>query len=170
MGEKLLWQDAEEKAQQVLDAYWDGKYPVNVAAISGAVGLTPYFAELPDGVFGFVAHYPFQIGADSYVEVSEPNVVRRFRFAHELGHYVEGVLLSCRDDFSFIDCRDTDQNNWHECYANEFAESLLMPATDFEMQTDCAGGLVSAAQYFQVSLAAACKRDKHIRNRRRRRK
>ena len=37
----LVWQDARKKAQNTLDEYWDGEFPVKVSAISKAMGVTP---------------------------------------------------------------------------------------------------------------------------------
>jgi hypothetical protein len=43
---KLVWEDAREHAQDVLENYWDGKFPVKIAAISKAMGVIPYQASL----------------------------------------------------------------------------------------------------------------------------
>ncbi|WP_270307128.1 ImmA/IrrE family metallo-endopeptidase [Bifidobacterium adolescentis] len=157
MSDKLLWQDAREKAQAVLDKYWDGKYPVKIAAISEAMGVTPHFAQLPDKISGLIVKSPGQESADSYADVSESVVRRRFTLSHELGHYVERVTLGRDEDFSFVERREPGKYDLHEFYADEFAGSLLMPSNDFKQKVE-SDGIISAAQYFGVSLAAAQKR------------
>ena len=106
---------------------------------------------------GVIVKSPGQESADSYADVSESVVRRRFTLSHELGHYVERVTLGRDEDFSFVERREPGKYDLHEFYADEFAGSLLMPSNDFKQKVE-SDGIISAAQYFGVSLAAAQKR------------
>ena len=160
---KLVWQDARERAADVLDNYWDGELPVDVASISAAMGVTPYRGSLPDGLSGMVIKRPGE-PARSYVEASEPVGRRRFTIAHELGHYVERVDVSDDDDFSFVDERRSGRYDLHEFYADEFAGALLMPEDDFLKMQKEGKSLIDMAARFGVSLDAARKRRERLQN------
>ncbi|RSX52686.1 ImmA/IrrE family metallo-endopeptidase [Bifidobacterium callimiconis] len=158
---KLVWQDARERAQNVLDNYWDGRFPVKIATISRAMGVTPYQASLPAGVSGMVVKKPKE-PARSYVESSESETRRRFTLAHELGHYVERVEVSDDDDFSFAEKREPGRYDLHEFYADEFAGALLMPEEHFLNMLDEGRSLIDIAAKFGVSLDAARKRRERL--------
>lgn len=66
----LAWQDARRKAQETLDHYWDGTFPVRVSAISKKMGVTPYRATLPMGVSGMIIKEQGQ-EARSYADANE---------------------------------------------------------------------------------------------------
>ena len=113
----LAWQDARRKAQETLDHYWDGTFPVRVSAISKKMGVTPYRATLPMGVSGMIIKEQGQ-EARSYADANESEERRRFTLAHELGHYVERVTLAEDNDFAFKDKREPGQYNLHEFAAH----------------------------------------------------
>lgn len=50
----LVWQDARRSAKNVLDKYWDGRYPVKVSEIGRKMGVMTYRATLPDGLSGMI--------------------------------------------------------------------------------------------------------------------
>ena len=159
---KLVWEDAREHAQDVLEKYWDGKFPVKIAAISKAMGVIPYQASLPAGVSGMIVKKPSE-QARSYVEASDIETRRRFTLAHELGHYVERVDVSDDNDFSFVEKREPGQYDLHEFYADEFAGALLMPEQPFMKMLDENVSLIEIAARFGVSLDAARKRRERLR-------
>lgn len=154
------WQDARRKAQETLDKYWDGEFPVRVSSISKRMGVTPYRATLPYGVSGMIIKEAGQ-DARSYAEATESEERRRFTFAHELGHYVERVTVADDNDFAFKDKRSKDYD-LHEFYADEFAGALLMPEKPFLRMVDEGKSLIEIASHFGVSLAAARKRKERL--------
>ena len=156
----LVWQDARKKAQNTLDEYWDGEFPVKVSAISKAMGVTPYRASLPDGISGMIIKEPGR-EARSYADAAEPDPRRRFTFAHELGHYVERLDLSDDEDFAFTDKRSKEYD-LHEFFADEYAGALLMPEEPFMQMLDDGKSLIDIASRFGVTLAAARKRRERL--------
>lgn len=98
----LVGQTARQSARAILDYYWGGLYPVRVSEISREMGVMSYRATLPHGLSGMVISDK-DGGARSYAGVDEPDVCRRFTFAHELGHYVELMTLAVDSEFAFKD-------------------------------------------------------------------
>lgn len=156
----LVWQDARRSAKNVLDKYWDGRYPVKVSEISRKMGVMTYRATLPDGLSGMIIK---EKGSEprSYADADEPDVRRRFTFAHELGHYVERTTLANDDDFAFKDGR-SEKYDLHEFYADEFAGALLMPEDVFLKMQQKGKSLVDMAAKFGVSLSAVRKRRERL--------
>lgn len=156
----LVWQDARRSAKNVLDKYWDGKYPVKVSKISRKMGVMTYRATLPDGLSGMIIK---EKGSEprSYADADEPDVRRRFTFAHELGHYVERTTLANDNDFAFKDGR-SEKYDLHEFYADEFAGALLMPEDDFVKMQQEGKSLIDMAAKFGVSLSAVRKRRERL--------
>lgn len=152
----LVWQDARRSAKNVRDKYWDGRYPVKVSEISRKMGVMTYRATLPAGLSGMIIK---EKGSEprSYADADEPDVCRRFTFAHELGHYVERTTLADDDDFAFKDGR-SEKYDLHEFYADEFAGALLMPEDDFVKMQQEGKSLIDMAARFGVSLSAVRKR------------
>ena len=97
----------------------------------------------------------------SYADADEPDVRRRFTFAHELGHYVERTTLANDNDFAFKDGR-SKKYDLHEFYADEFAGALLMPEDDFLKMQQEGKSLVDMAAKFGVSLSAVRKRRERL--------
>lgn len=157
----FAWQDARHKAQETLDNYWDGTFPVRVSAISKKIGVTPYRATLPLGVSGMIIKERGQ-EARSYADTTESEERRRFTFAHELGHYVERVTLAEDNDFAFKDRREPGRYDLHEFYADEFAGALLMPEKPFLEMLEDGRSLIEIAARFGVSLAAVRKRKERL--------
>lgn len=157
---KLVWQDARERAADVLDRYWDGTYPVKVSEISRKLGVMPYRATLPDGLSGMIIKEKGGVPR-SYADADEPDVCRRFTFAHELGHYIERTILADDDEFAFKDGR-SGKYDLHEFYADEFAGALLMPEEDFAKMQQEGKSLIAMAARFGVPLDAAGKRRQRL--------
>lgn len=155
-----IWQDARLKAQEVLDHYWDGRYPVKVSDLCRRLGVTPYRATLPYGVSGMIIKERGQ-DARAYAEATESEERRRFTLAHELGHYIERLTVADDNDFAFKDERSTAYD-LHEFYADEFAGALLMPEQPFLRMMDEHHGLIEIAARFGVSLAAVRKRRERL--------
>lgn len=158
---KLVWQDARDRARDVLDNYWDGRFPVKIAAISKSMGVMPYQASLSSGLSGMIVKKPNE-QARAYVENSETETRRRFTLAHELGHYVERVDVSDDNDFSFVERRKSGRYDLHEFYADEFAGALLMPEKPFMDMIREGCSLIDIAARFGVSLDAARKRRERL--------
>ena len=158
---KLVWQSARGHARDVLDNYWDGRFPVRIVAISKAMGIMPYQASLSSGISGMIVKKPNE-QARAYVEKTETDTRRRFTLAHELGHYVERVDVSDDNDFSFVERREPGQYDLHEFYADEFAGALLMPEEPFMDMLDEGSSLIDIAARFGVSLDAARKRRERL--------
>lgn len=152
----LVWQAARRSARDVLDSYWDGLYPVRVSEISREMGVMAYRAKLPYVLSGMVISDK-DGGARSYADADEPDVCRRFTFAHELGHYVERMTLAVDDEFAFK-CGRSCGYDLHEFYADEFAGALLMPEDDFMLMQQEGRSLIDMAARFGVSLSAAGRR------------
>lgn len=74
---------------------------------------------------------------------------------------MERVTIAQDNDFAFMDKR-SDDYDIHEFYADEFAGALLMPEHDF-IQKVKNDGMIAAAAYFGVSLAAVRKRMERLR-------
>lgn len=108
-------------ARDVLQAHWDGKLPVNPAAIARKLGI-----KLEgDPNLPFSGHYSFNDG-NPVIKYKAVEYVPRLRFtlAHEIGHHVNGDLDAPRDDNESFSARSRDPI---EVAANQFAAALLMP-------------------------------------------
>lgn len=79
-----------------------------------------------------------------------------FTCAHELGHYVERKA-SHDSDFSFVERRSA-KYDLHEFYADEFAENLLLPETEFRAKWKACKSDILMSSHFGVSTAAIKKR------------
>lgn len=115
------------KAQEILDTYWDGSLPINVKEIARRMGIevieNPMMTE--SGMIEISANGSATITVNS----TEFGPRKNFTIAHEIGHYALGhVSLSntlLRDEASnfmtgtFIPV---------EREANKFAAALLMPS------------------------------------------
>ena len=119
--------EAERKAREVLDRFWDLRLPVNVQRI--AAGLGGEVGDLPPEertISGKVERT--ENGFRILVNPEEPEHRRRFTIAHEIGHVVLGhvrpgekALRDPHRPWSFLD------EDARERAANYFAAELLMP-------------------------------------------
>lgn len=116
-------------ANDVLQAHWDGRLPVNPQSIAEAMGievksLTPFDQEnwRPNES----GHYSYRDGKPLITYNStDASVRQRFTIAHEIGHHVHGDLDAPRDTTEQFSARTRDPK---EVAANRFAAALLMPA------------------------------------------
>ena len=86
----------------------------------------------------------------------QPRQVRRWTWAHQLGHIVEREWVTRRgDEYSFEELARPREENIHDFFANEFAGALLVPQQHL---TDKNGKWFSTKEIsdvFDVSLAIA---------------
>lgn len=116
-------------ANDVLQAHWDGRLPVNPRAIAEAMGievrpLTPFDPETwrPNES----GHYSYRDGRPLITfNFTDAPVRQRFTIAHEIGHHVHGDLDAPRDTSEQFSAKARDPK---EVAANRFAAALLMPA------------------------------------------
>ncbi|AZZ42311.1 ImmA/IrrE family metallo-endopeptidase [Acidipropionibacterium jensenii] len=150
----LLKEVARDKAEDVLDEYWDGTFPVDPVRIAQTLGMTVYEATLPDGESGRIVKEPHEDAA-IYLSRDDPPQRQNYTAAHELGHWFERAMND-DDDYSFVDHRaDSQQKDAHEWFAEWFAAHLLMPAHDFIAAVDEGLSLARLTRKFGVSRAAA---------------
>ncbi|NWA04059.1 ImmA/IrrE family metallo-endopeptidase [Pseudomonas gingeri] len=116
-------------ANDVLQAHWDGRLPVNPQAIAVAMGievksLTPFQPETwKENESG---HYSYREGKPLITyNFTDAPVRQRFTIAHEIGHHVHGDLDAPRDTSEQFSAKARDPK---EIAANRFAAALLMPA------------------------------------------
>ena len=90
---------------------------------------TVLVAKLSQGISGFIFKEEEE-NPEIYINSSEPPVRQRFTLAHEIGHLVERTMVAGDYDFSFMDSRRPNPNdyNLHEFFADEFAGALLIHA------------------------------------------
>lgn len=123
--------DASSAAAGLLDAAWNGRFPVDPVQIAKKIGVQVYSDTLPESVSGAIIKKP---GSDAIILIEQKDSSNRQRFtcAHELGHFVDELQNNGEEynEFEHIDLRSdmarrgTDPK---EIFANEFAASLLMP-------------------------------------------
>lgn len=159
---KLLWVDARRRAQQVLDEYWDLRFPVDVEQIARQLNVDTMVAPLSDDFSGLIVKTKDK-KAVAVAQAKEPETRRRFTFAHELGHFVDRTQLADDHEFSFIDTRMPDHYDLHEFYADEFAGALLMPEDEVARLQNAGTDLTTMARHFGVSRQAVSKRVERLR-------
>lgn len=117
-------------AQNVLDAHWDGKLPVDVERLAKIMGMRvekdPFMAE--SGMVRMEDGTPVIT-----VNSTEYGPRQRYTIAHEIGHFALGHLNNaeqcCRDDATSF---KTGTKSPIERQANQFAAALLMPKSVLE--------------------------------------
>ena len=144
-------------ATDVLKAHWDGKLPVDPAAIARAMGII-----VEECMLDHSGHYTFNNGNPLIqINVFDPAVRQRFTLAHEIAHHVHGDVDAPRDTNEQFNARSRDPR---EVAANKFAASLLMPAALVKHLVLDKGvsSLSELARVFGVSTAAMEFRLKNI--------
>jgi Zn-dependent peptidase ImmA (M78 family) len=146
--------DAVEDAEQALSLYWDGRLPVDPARLARALGLRVVTARLPENRSGALVKAVEDAPTILLNDADGPKR-QRFTCAHELGHYVKRTEHPA--EYEYIDYRDAlaaQGRDPEEIYANQFAASLLMPASNVRQLA--AEGLsdLQMASRFDVSLEA----------------
>lgn len=116
-------------ANDVLQAHWDGRLPVDPHAIARAMGievraLTPF--EPNTWRPNESGHYSYRDGRPLITfNFTDAPVRQRFTIAHEIGHHVHGDIDAPRDTSEQFSAKARDPK---EIAANRFAAALLMPA------------------------------------------
>ena len=152
----MLVKDAARiAAEETLNNYWDGEFPVDPVAIARAKNLDVRFAVLKDGVSGAIVA---ETGKAPIILVdSTENYGRQmFTTAHEIGHYVEREKAG-DTEYSFVETRSR-KYDLREFYADEFAGNLLMPESAFRIKYKDTGSQFLTASHFAVSVQAVKKR------------
>ena len=115
------------KAQEVLNTYWDGSLPINVREIARRMGIN--VVEDPSMDASGMIEISHDDSATITIKSTEFGPRQSFTLAHEIGHYALGhVSLNnrlLRDEASNF-MTGTFQPVERE--ANQFAAALLMPA------------------------------------------
>ncbi|GAB2864095.1 hypothetical protein GCM10027092_28600 [Yaniella soli] len=158
--DELAYIRAHREAQVLLDAHWDGEYPVKLGPITEALDAVKYEMPLDGGFSGVVSKQPGG-AADIVLNSAEPAVRRRFTWAHELGHIVERSSVASDEDYSFTDTRGNDYD-LHEFFADEFAGALLMPENEIHRLEGMGYSIAQQARHFGVSLPAVRQRHKRL--------
>lgn len=155
----LAYRQARKSAKELLNLAWDGQLPVRLK------GLTDYLrAEKIDASLGAISGAVSKESGRApviLINQDEPEVRRRFTWAHELGHIVERGTVAQDDDYSFSDHRGREYD-LHEFYADEFAGALLMPEEEFLPLLDRGISEREIARIFEVSLPAVRMRRKRL--------
>lgn len=155
----LVYERARKEARDLLDVLWDGTFPVKLAGITQALDAEVLMSPLASGLSGFVVKKEHEETANIVVNSTDLTERQRFTWAHELGHLLERTSVAGDKDFSFADTRfDDGQYDLHEFFADEFAGSLLMPASEIERLRADDRSEASMAAHFGVSLKALRKR------------
>lgn len=157
---ELAYIRARREAQELLDAHWDGEFPVKLGLITEALDSVKYEMPLDGGISGVVSKQPGG-SAEIVINASESAVRRRFTWAHELGHIVERASVASDEDYSFTDARGNDYN-LHEFFADEFAGALLMPENAIQRLQSMGYSLAQQARCFGVSIPAVRQRHKRL--------
>jgi transcriptional regulator with XRE-family HTH domain len=157
---EILWEispaSPRDTAEALLEAAGQTKPPVDVKALIAGCGvrILPWVFENIDGLV-----IELDSGAVIWVNESQAKTRQRFTLAHELGHH----LLRHADAFHVDLGGDLAPNasgehpgyDWRaERAANEFAASLLMPASMVRRAAATTADIVDLAALFQVSRAA----------------
>lgn len=147
----LVKEAARIAAEETLQQFWPGGFPIDPVQIAQTKGLEVRFAALRDGVSGAIIA---EAGTKPVVLVDASESVGRQRFtiAHEIGHYCEREAADDHE-FSFVETR-TRAYSLHELYADTYAANLLMPEREFRKVYSRQGGEFEAAAFFAVSPSA----------------
>lgn len=161
-------QIARDLAQDTLDNYWSGSYPVDPVAIAWKVGIEVYSTQLGEDIWGMLVS-----GANNftmYLDEDQPLSRLRFSAAHELGHYLTHTTSDKRlADYvnsipvgeGYIDKRsDVGRGNLFEVIATEYAIALLMPEQELRRMARHGKSNIFIARVFHVTVDAVAYRRK----------
>ncbi|WP_237212014.1 ImmA/IrrE family metallo-endopeptidase [Rothia nasimurium] len=150
----LVYQAARDEAAKALEAFGDAlTFPVDLAMVSELMYAERRLDDQLGDISGMIVKEPGQ-PAQILINKRDSAERQRFTWAHELGHLAERTTLAKDFDYSFIDLRKPGNYNIHEFYADEFAGSLLMPASKIDELQKEGKSLVQMARFFGVSLPA----------------
>lgn len=145
---------ARQYAEEVRSAYGAGTIPVDPYDVAQQLGIHVREEFLDSGTSGLIRK---RRGEDPLIMVNlaQSWLRRRFTVAHEIGHYIERMVVQRQpdEDFGFIESRGTRQTA-HEFFANVFATNLLMPEDRLRLAHDARPSPIALASEFRVSVAA----------------
>lgn len=154
----MVYERARQEAADLLNAAWDGEFPVKLSGITRRLNASLTIEPLSSGLSGFIVKKEGDDVARIVLNASDVAERQRFTWAHELGHLVERSSVADDHDFSFVDTRAPSRYDLHEFFADEFAGALLMPAGHIAMLQNDKRSEMFMADYFGVSLPALRKR------------
>ncbi|MFC6354429.1 ImmA/IrrE family metallo-endopeptidase [Rothia nasimurium] len=150
----LVYQAARDEAAKALEAFGDAlTFPVDLTMVSELMYAERRLDDQLGDISGMIVKEPGQ-PAQILINKKDKAERQRFTWAHELGHLAERTTLAEDFDYSFIDLRKPGNYDIHEFYADEFAGSLLMPASKIDELQKEGKSLVEMARFFGVSLPA----------------
>lgn len=151
----LVYQAAREEAAKALEAFGSAlTFPVDLSVISELMYAEWQLDDQLGDISGMILKEPGQ-PAQILLNKKDSAERQRFTWAHELGHLAERTTLAEDFDYSFVDLRKPGSYySIHEFYADEFAGSLLMPASKVDQLQKDGKSLVEMARFFGVSLPA----------------
>lgn len=141
-------------ASSLLDAYWTGNLPVNVAHLAAAQGIRVACDERVELAWvGYLDGRPvIRISPDL------SGTALRFLLAHAVGHFALGhILPDSQDGLAETSANfKAESASLSERQANEFASELLMPQAGLDYAISRKGytRLGALAQLFGVSEVA----------------
>lgn len=137
-------------AKKTLDWYWGGEIPVDVKMIAERMGVQVYFVDYIgdagddiSGSFEYINDIPI-----CKIRNSDALVRQRFSLAHELGHFVLNHGSAFRDNSASFNTNNCD---YKEVEANQFAIEILMPKTELIYATKHTLSIRKLAHQFYVS-------------------
>ncbi|WP_309080320.1 ImmA/IrrE family metallo-endopeptidase [Zhihengliuella sp.] len=148
----LVKEAAKLDAEQVLNTYWDGNFPVDVNGIAKKMGVEVFDSILASDISGYIVKRPGE-PAEIHVATDHVPTRKRFTVAHELGHFVERTTRAGDDDFGYVEKRG-GKRTLQEFYADEFAGHVLMPQKDVDKMGREGKKPFEMAKAFGVSLDA----------------
>lgn len=124
--------EIEKKAQELLDLYFDGSFPVNIESVCDYLGLAIMPVRGLKGYFGVDAFIAADFKTIYVDEVGFRAGTNRYRFslAHEIGHFVlhrEYFPNRIESLEEWIGSSAYSGRNYVEYQANYFAGCLLAP-------------------------------------------
>ena len=150
----------EEKAREVLNAYWDGcGFPVDPVRLAQKMGIKVVEMSMPSNVSGAIFKAK---GRDAVIAVEQSDSTNRKRFscAHEIGHYVSRESCAAGEgvgEYEYVDFRGalaSKGTDTEEKFANSFAAALLMPKDEVTRLTREGASNFEMAKHFGVSQEA----------------
>lgn len=143
---------AKAKAKEILDLYWDSKFPINAHSIASKLGLSvKYFSGESEKLYS--GEYIANENGKPVIYINRNDSMPRqnFTLAHEIGHHVLNHGSALRDTERTILSVDPKERE-----ANVFAANLLMPDSYVKKAIEVIGvnSVDEMAEIFSVSAPA----------------